>query len=60
MVIKNIAGITVRGFLGFFLFPNISIFLFRKKIYEKNYAVKLFKKKRFLLHYALCTFFAKF
>jgi hypothetical protein len=24
MVIKNIAGITVRGFLGFFLFPNIS------------------------------------
>ena len=27
---------------------------------KKKYAVKLFTKKRFLLHYALCTFFDKF
>ena len=62
MVIKILFLITL-GFFGVFyfqIFPNISIFLFRKKICKKNYAVKLFKKKHNLLHYALCTFFANF
>jgi hypothetical protein len=57
---KNIAVITVRGFLGFFLFPNISIFLFRKNFCKKKYAVKLFTKNQNLQHYGLCTFFDKF